>query len=794
MKTRWLALLFLLLVGVPAFGQQLENPTTITAASTSCLATNCAEVSVVGVLAIGINVEGSGTFTLAIEASKNRGTTWYAYNAIDESDPDSLIQQITAAGNYATVNNGITNLRVRASALSSGTPVVTLTRGYLEALNTMGGGGAGGGVATEYTENATDTTITGVVAMMEVAGDAIEPLQGTVADGLLVNLGSNNDVTVTGTVTVTDGAGALNVIVDSSATLTVTATDLDVQSGGADILSTTAFNAAFGTAGSSDTQVLSVQGIASGTALPVSDGGGSITIDGSVSCSNCTGSGASDVDDSSFGVGSDSVAPLGGLFDDNTPDSVDEGDSGVVRMSANRNLYTTLRDAAGNERGANVTAQNELLVELGAGAASIGTLGANSGVDIGDVTLTAGSADIGNVNLEIGGTAITAGAGSVGATTPRVTLASDDPGVTHLATIAGDTTDIETAIELIDNIVAGSAASYAAVRLTDGSSFLTIGADWTASSAIGTTAPGTMLEAKDFDGAALPQTASAAEGDAIPAAGSLTGIQYMMLVSEDGSLQYGTSTTPLVVGDGSGALNTIIDSGTVTTVSTVTSVTGFNSTTMTLNAGAVGAGSPRVTIATDDEINDDIDAIRVADQLIDNASFADEAAFTYATSGVTVIGAIAESTTDTLADGTAGAPVMTLSRFLRTAPSGYATGGAVPVTILSDNTNNDDETAICTGPCTVYSITAFNHAATPAYLRCENDTAANTTPGSETAGDGEPDFAIPGNTAASGFTVNFPVGISYATALTCWIATGEAPTDATDAGEHDVRVLFSRVQ
>ena len=32
--------------------------------------------------------------------------------------------------------------------------------------------------------------------MMETAGDTLEPLQGTVADGLLVNLGSNNDVSV----------------------------------------------------------------------------------------------------------------------------------------------------------------------------------------------------------------------------------------------------------------------------------------------------------------------------------------------------------------------------------------------------------------------------------------------------------------------------------------------------------------------------------------------------------------------------------------------------------------------
>lgn len=54
----------------------------------------------------------------------------------------------------------------------------------------------GGGV--QYTEGDTDATITGTATMMEVAANTLQPIQGTVADGLLVNLGANNDVTVTG--------------------------------------------------------------------------------------------------------------------------------------------------------------------------------------------------------------------------------------------------------------------------------------------------------------------------------------------------------------------------------------------------------------------------------------------------------------------------------------------------------------------------------------------------------------------------------------------------------------------
>lgn len=52
----------------------------------------------------------------------------------------------------------------------------------------------GGG--TQYTEGDTDASITGTAALMEVAANELRPVQGTVADGLLVNLGSNNDVTL----------------------------------------------------------------------------------------------------------------------------------------------------------------------------------------------------------------------------------------------------------------------------------------------------------------------------------------------------------------------------------------------------------------------------------------------------------------------------------------------------------------------------------------------------------------------------------------------------------------------
>lgn len=63
----------------------------------------------------------------------------------------------------------------------------------------------------------------------------------------------------------------------------------------------------------------------------------------------------------STGTGIEANAILG-EFDDTSPTTITENRFGNLRISSNRNLYTTLRDSAGNERGANVTASNELNV------------------------------------------------------------------------------------------------------------------------------------------------------------------------------------------------------------------------------------------------------------------------------------------------------------------------------------------------------------------------------------------------------------------------------------------------
>jgi len=114
-------------------------------------------------------------------------------------------------------------------------------------------------------------------------------------------------------------------------------------------------------------------------------------------------------DDAAFTPGTSKVMMAGAQFDDTGPDSVDEGDAGALRMSANRNLYIQIRDLTA-ERSAAVTAANALTVD--------------------------GSA----VTQPVSNTVLNVVGGGAQATAQRVTLANDSTGV--LASVGSITTAI----------------------------------------------------------------------------------------------------------------------------------------------------------------------------------------------------------------------------------------------------------------------------------------------------------------------------------------------------------------
>lgn len=123
-------------------------------------------------------------------------------------------------------------------------------------------------------------------------------------------------------------------------------------------------------------------------------------------------------------------------------------------------------------------------------------------------------------------------------------------------------------------------------------------------------------------------------------------------------------------------------------------------------------------------------------------------------------------------------------------PQAISTGGGTTSSYISVGTT-EDEHAICTAACTLYSIGVTNTNAAVRYLKCENDTAANTAPGTDT-----PEFrmAVPGATTGGGFTHTFPVGAAFGTALTCWLVTGAADSDVAEVAANELMVFYTYKQ
>jgi hypothetical protein len=199
------------------------------------------------------------------------GGTQYTEDAAAAADPVGTAQILVRADTPATVTSTDGD-NVAQRGTNYGAAYVQVVSSTGSFVDTFGGG-------TQYTEADTDASITGTAMMMEGAANALVPAQGTVADGLLVNLGANNDVTVTGTVTVQDGGNVIS-IDDAGASLTVDNTTLSVVGGGVEA---TALRV---TIASDSTGVVSVDD--NGSTISIDDGGGSITVDGTVAVSNTT--------------------------------------------------------------------------------------------------------------------------------------------------------------------------------------------------------------------------------------------------------------------------------------------------------------------------------------------------------------------------------------------------------------------------------------------------------------------------------------------------------------------------
>lgn len=170
-------------------------------------------------------------------------------------------------------------------------------------------------------------------------------------------------------------------------------------------------------------------------------------------------------------------------------------------------------------------------------------------------------------------------------------------------------------------------------------------------------------------------------------------------------------------------------------------------------------------------------------QKIDDPVLVDDAAFTPATSSVSMAGFQAdEASTDSVDEGDAGAARMTLDRKLIVTPQPHTAGG---LSIFRSLDLDETEEDIKTSAGCVYGAWVTNTATTTRWLKFYNLTAANTTVGSSTP---VITIGIPGNTSDD-ISANFGpggMGIMFDTAICAAATTGVADADTGAPAANDV--------
>lgn len=174
-------------------------------------------------------------------------------------------------------------------------------------------------------------------------------------------------------------------------------------------------------------------------------------------------------------------------------------------------------------------------------------------------------------------------------------------------------------------------------------------------------------------------------------------------------------------------------------------------------------------------------------QLIDDSIFTDDAAFTPATSKVTVAGYQADETaTDSVDEGDAGAARMTLDRKQIHNPQPHTAGGCTIFKTL-DLDETEEEVKASAGQIYGWSITNF--ATAVRHIKFYDATAANTTVGTTTP---VMTISVPGNATddtQSVFNLG-GMGIPFATALSVAATTGLADNDTGAPGANDVSLML----
>lgn len=297
---------------------------------------------------------------------------------------------------------------------------------------------------------------------------------------------------------------------------------------------------------------------------------------------------------------------LAGVFDDATPTAITENSFGFLRMSTNRNLFQTIRDAAGNERGANVNAANQLSVSVDAST----TLTVNTHA----VTNAAGSfvvqengAALTALQLldnaisgtgfnisQINGVAPLMGNGATGTGSPRVTIVSDG---TAISTVGYMSVKLDQTTVGTTNAVSLAQIGATTVVTAGIAGTLAIGGNVATNVAIGTNPVNQGAQGVSAENAVVTTTRM------VQLVADLVGKQIVMpyannenFVSGTTAAMTATTTTSLIAAPAAGLRNyitTIVVSNAHATVGTdiVIQDGSGGATLMTIPAAAVYGGA-----------------------------------------------------------------------------------------------------------------------------------------------------------------------------------------------------------
>lgn len=209
------------------------------------------------------------------------------------------------------------------------------------------------------------------------------------------------------------------------------------------------------------------------------------------------------------------------------------------------------------------------------------------------------------------------------------------------------------------------------------------------------------------------------------------------------------------------------------------------------NGLSVSVTNASLTVASHAVTNAGVFAVQVDGsaltslQLIDDAIYADDAAFTPATSKVMAIGLQAdEGSTDSVDEGDVGAPRMTLDRKGIVTVQPHTSGG---LSVFRSLDLDESEEEVKGSAGCLYKLRLTNRATTARYVKLYNDTAANVSVGTTTPID---TIVVPGAPSADLATVITEdyggLGLTFSAALCLAATTGLADNDTGAPSANDV--------